>query len=145
MIRAVVQFERIDLAAVLAEIEQPGVGAVATFSGYVRSDDGVASLELEHYPGMTQAALQRLVDAAAERWKLTAATVVHRVGTMLPGERIVFVATAARHRGAALDACAALIDQLKTAAPFWKREVRATEARWVEHRAADLAAARRWT
>jgi len=81
---------------------------------------------------------------ALARWSLEFATVVHRVGPMAPGERIVFVATAAAHRGAALDACAFLIDRLKTDAPFWKRETRAGETRWVEPRAADDAAAASW-
>lgn len=132
------------MAAELARIEGVEAGAVATFSGHVRGDDGVTALELEHYPGMTDAALMALAEAALERWSLTAALVVHRVGRMLPGERIVLVAAAAPHRGDALAACAALIDQLKTQAPFWKRETRGSEQNWVEHRATDEAAARRW-
>ena len=121
-----------------------GVGAVATFTGLVRGDDGVTTLELEHYPGATERALTDLVEQAAARWSLSAATVVHRVGPMAPGERIVFVGTAAPHRGAALEACAYLIDRLKTDAPFWKRETRGDELRWVEPRASDDAAAARW-
>ena len=132
MIRVHVSPTPIDLAAEMAGVERAdGAGAVATFTGLVRSDDGVGTLELEHYPGATEAALTRLAEEATARWALGAATIVHRVGPMAPGERIVFVAAAAAHRGAALEACAYLIDRLKTDAPFWKRETRGGEARWV--------------
>lgn len=144
MIRVSVQPEPIDLPAELAHIEGLGAGAIASFSGYVRADDGVSALELEHYPGMTEAMLTTLAVEAQPRWALTAVLVVHRVGRMVPGDRIVLVGTAAPHRGDAMAACAALIDQLKTKAPFWKRETRGSERRWVEHRATDEAAARRW-
>jgi molybdopterin synthase catalytic subunit len=141
VIRVAVQREPIDLAAELAMLAD---GGVATFSGHVRADDGVTSLELEHYPGVTEAALTRLAERARERWALSAVTVVHRVGAMAPGERIVLVACAAPHRAAALDACAFLIDRLKTDAPFWKRETVDGRARWVEPRGGDDAAAARW-
>lgn len=148
MIRVVVSAEPIDLADEMVRAEQGGAGAVATFTGLVRADahdDGtVAVLELEHYPGATERALERLAQEATRRWSLTAATIVHRVGPMRPGERIVFVAAATAHRGAALDACAFLIDRLKTDAPFWKRETRGDSRRWVEARGADEAAAARW-
>ncbi|MDB5696726.1 MAG: molybdopterin synthase catalytic subunit [Sphingomonas bacterium] len=144
MIRILVQTGPIDLAAELALVEADGAGAVATFTGIVRGDDGVQLLDLEHYPGATEAALRTLAEDATVRWSLLSATVVHRVGTMRPGERIVLVATAAPHRAAALDACAFLIDRLKTDAPFWKRETRGGEARWVEARESDDAAATRW-
>ncbi|MBX9795793.1 molybdenum cofactor biosynthesis protein MoaE [Sphingomonas sp.] len=144
MIRVILPTAPIDVAAELAHIEGAGAGAVASFTGLVRADDGVLALELEHYPGATDAALLRLAQTAAERWQLIAATIIHRVGRMVPGDRIVFVATAARHRAAALDACAFLIDRLKTDAPFWKREELADGARWVAPRAADDDAARRW-
>jgi len=88
--------------------------------------------------------LERLAGEAVARWSLDAATVIHRVGPMAPGERIVFVAAAAAHRAAALEACAYLIDRLKTDAPFWKRETRAGEGRWVEAKAGDDVAAARW-
>ena len=118
---------------------------MATFSGHVRADDGVTALELEHYPGVTERALERLAQEATARWALSTATIIHRVGPMAPGERIVLVATAAAHRAAALEACAYLIDRLKTDAPFWKRETLAGEgARWVEARHGDAAAAARW-
>ena len=145
MIRVHVSPAPIDLAAEMAAAERAdGAGAVATFTGLVRSDDGVGTLELEHYPGATEAALTRLAEEATARWALGAATIVHRVGPMAPGERIVFVAAAAAHRGAALEACAYLIDRLKTDAPFWKRETRGGEARWVEARESDADAAARW-
>ena len=142
MIRVVVGPEAIDVAAEMARLERGG--AVATFIGLVRADDGVTTLELEHYPGATEAALERLAAEALARWSLAAATVVHRVGPMRAGERIVFVGTCSAHRAAALEACAYLIDRLKTDAPFWKREVVAGESRWVEARASDDAAAERW-
>jgi molybdopterin synthase catalytic subunit len=144
MIRVAVQDAPIGLAAEIAAAEAPDAGAVATFTGIVRGDDGVAILELEHYPGATEAALRALAEAAVTRWTLSGATIVHRVGAMRPGERIVFVATSAAHRAAALDACAYLIDRLKTEAPFWKRETRDGSARWVEPRDGDAAAGARW-
>ncbi|WP_375420804.1 molybdenum cofactor biosynthesis protein MoaE [uncultured Sphingomonas sp.] len=144
MIRISVQPEPIDLAAEIAAAEAAGAGAVATFTGIVRGDDGVETLELEHYPGATEAALRSVAEGAVTRWSLSGATIVHRVGPMRPGERIVFVAAAAPHRGAALDACAYLIDRLKTDAPFWKRESRGGAATWVEARVGDHDAAARW-
>jgi molybdopterin synthase catalytic subunit len=144
MIRIIVSPEPIDLAAEMERAEAAGVGAVATFTGIVRADDGVGELELEHYPGVTERALTGLAQEALRRWSLAGATVVHRVGPMQPGERIVFVAAAAAHRAAALEACAFLIDRLKTDAPFWKRERRGVEARWVEQRETDVGAAARW-
>ena len=144
MIRVAVDVAPIDAAAELARIEAKGAGAVASFTGLVRGDDGVSLLELEHYAGMTEAALQRLAEDATVRWGLLAATIVHRVGPMRPGERIVLVAAAAPHRANALEACAYLIDRLKTDAPFWKRETRGRQASWVDAREGDAAAAERW-
>jgi molybdopterin synthase catalytic subunit len=144
MIRTIVQTEPIDLAATLATVEGNGTGAVASFSGFVREDDGVRELALEHYPGMTEAVLHRLAEEAAARWQLHAVTIVHRVGPMAPGERIVLVVTGAAHRHAALEACTFLIDRLKTEAPFWKRERGAEGERWVEARHIDAGAAERW-
>lgn len=144
MIAARVQHGPIDLASELAIVEGVGAGAVASFTGLVRGDDGVTMLELEHYPGATEAALLDLATQASARWGLIAAHIVHRVGCMVPGDRVVFVATASAHRAAAMDACAFLIDRLKTDAPFWKREERGDDARWVEPRAADDQAAARW-
>ncbi|OYY64013.1 molybdenum cofactor biosynthesis protein MoaE [Sphingomonas sp. 28-62-11] len=144
MMSARVQSDAIDIAAELALAEQTGAGAVASFTGLVRGDDGVTVLELEHYPGATERALHDLAVEATARWGLIAAHIVHRVGRMVPGDRVVFVATAAPHRAAALDACAFLIDRLKTDAPFWKREERGADARWVEARSGDHEAADRW-
>ncbi|WP_294280758.1 molybdenum cofactor biosynthesis protein MoaE [uncultured Sphingomonas sp.] len=145
MIRVLVSRDPIDLAGETERVEGRDVGAVASFCGLVRADDGVDQLELEHYPGATEAALDRIARLATERWSLQAATIVHRVGPMRPGERIVLVLTAAPHRRDALDACAYLIDRLKTDAPFWKRETRGEDARWVEARESDAAAAERWS
>ena len=146
MIRVRVGLEPIASGAELERLEDAaGAGGVASFTGLVRADDGVEVLELEHYPGMTEAALTALAEGAAARWGLLAASVVHRVGPMQPGERIVFVGAAAPHRAAALEACAYLIDRLKTDAPFWKRETRDGDMRWVEARAADEAAAGKWS
>jgi len=139
-----IQSEPIDLAAELAALGGSGAGGIATFIGHVRADDGVTGLTLEHYPGATERALAALVAEATGRWGLVAARIVHRVDAMRPGDAIVFVAAAAPHRRAALDACAFLIDRLKTDAPFWKREARGDEAHWVEARASDGHAARRW-
>ncbi|WP_033921185.1 molybdenum cofactor biosynthesis protein MoaE [Sphingomonas sp. 37zxx] len=148
MIRIGVQTAPIDLAEALAgveaSIEAAGMGGIASFTGLVRADDGVAALTLEHYPGMTEAALQAVAEAAVARWSLGAVTILHRVGTMRPGERIVFVATAAAHRAEALAACSYCIDRLKTDAPFWKREATQAGDRWVEARPADANAAQDW-
>ncbi|WP_066798901.1 molybdenum cofactor biosynthesis protein MoaE [Sphingomonas soli] len=144
MIRVSVDTAPIALSQEVAALEERGAGAVATFTGVVRGEGGVTALELEHYPGMTEAVLCDLAEAATERWGLLGVTIVHRVGRMTPGERIVFVGTAAGHRREALDACAYLIDRLKTDAPFWKREQRGDAAAWVEARESDSAAAGRW-
>lgn len=145
MIRISVGPAPLDIAQCLGGLEGEGMGAVASFTGLVRGDDGLVALTLEHYPGMTEAALRALAEAATARWALGAVTVHHRTGPMVPGERIVFVGTAAPHRAAALDACAFLIDALKTRAPFWKHE-RFADGReqWVDARASDDAAAARW-
>ncbi|WP_375427062.1 molybdenum cofactor biosynthesis protein MoaE [uncultured Sphingomonas sp.] len=144
MIHVRVSGEPIDMVAETARVELAGVGGIASFSGLVRADDGVELLELDHYPGVTEAMLTGLAGEASGLWSLAAALIVHRIGPMRPGERIVFVATAAAHRKAALEACAFLIDRLKTDAPFWKRETRGGERRWVEARDSDHAAAARW-
>ncbi|WP_376093540.1 molybdenum cofactor biosynthesis protein MoaE [Roseomonas sp. CCTCC AB2023176] len=126
------------------------VGGVASFVGVCRGDDGpdqqkLAALVLEHYPGMTERALRRIAAEACARWPLTGCTVVHRVGRIVPGEGIVLVLTASAHRVAALEACAFLIDWLKTRAPFWKREEFAGGTdRWVAARGEDDARAAAW-
>lgn len=144
MIRVVVSAEPIDVAAEIALAEAAGGGALATFTGLVRADDGVDTLELEHWPGSTEAALEGVAGTARDRWDCAGVTIVHRVGAMTPGERIVFVAATAPHRAAALAACGYCIDRLKTDAPFWKRETRDGVARWVQARDADDVAAARW-
>jgi molybdopterin synthase catalytic subunit len=146
MIDIRVQTEPFDPGSELARLEALAPGAVASFTGLVRGDDGLIALELEHYPAMTQAAMERVVADAVSRWPLTGTIVIHRHGRLVPGDRIVFVGTASSHRAAALEACAFLIDWLKTRAPFWKREVLGDgSARWVEARAADDEAAARWS
>ncbi len=146
MIRIAVQEADFDIGAELAALpgDVPGVGAVASFVGIVRGGDGLSALSLEHYPGMTEAALHAIAEQADARWPLTAITIVHRVGRLRPGERIVLVAAASGHRAAALDAVAYLMDWLKTRAPFWKREEGVWGSRWVEARDEDEAAAGRW-
>jgi len=145
MIRVAVGPEPLDIADALSAIDVTGAGAVASFTGLVRGDGGLVTLTLEHYPGMTEAALNALATEAAARWPIGAVTILHRTGEMTAGERIVFVGTASVHRAAALEACAFLIDALKTRAPFWKRErfVDGREA-WVDARESDDAAAARW-
>lgn len=145
MIEARLQAEPFDAGAELARLDSLGGGGVASFTGIVRGDDGLTELLLEHHPQMTLAMMRTLAAEAAERWDLLGTTIVHRHGALRPGEGIVFVGTAATHRAAALDACASLIDRLKTQAPFWKRETYADGRQsWVEPRASDDAAAARW-
>jgi molybdopterin synthase catalytic subunit len=123
------------------------VGAVATFVGTVRDVNegtGVASMTLEHYPGMTEKALQAIVDEAKRRFDLYGVLVIHRVGALRPTDQIVLVAVTSAHRGEAFDACRFVMDYLKTQAPFWKKEHTAQGARWVEARASDDDAAQRW-
>ncbi|HEY2885371.1 MAG TPA: molybdenum cofactor biosynthesis protein MoaE [Rhizomicrobium sp.] len=119
-------------------------GAVATFTGYVRGDDGLTALTLEHYSGMTEREIARIAAEAEKRWPLSGVTIIHRVGRLKVGERIVLVAVASSHRAAAFAACEFLMDFLKTRAPFWKQEERGGGAEWVEAKSADDAAAERW-
>ncbi|MEN5093755.1 molybdopterin synthase catalytic subunit MoaE [Pseudomonas protegens] len=123
------------------------VGAVVTFVGYVRDlnlGEAVQSLFLEHYPGMTERSLQGIVQQAQERWPLNRVSLVHRVGLLQVGEPIVFVGVASAHRQAAFEACAFIMDYLKTRAPFWKREVTPSGERWIDGRESDRQAAERW-
>ena len=124
-----------------------GVGGVVSFVGYVRDfNDGrdVAGMFLEHYPGMTEKALGKIIDEAAQRWPLLKLEVLHRIGLLEPGEPIVFVGVASAHRQAAFDACSFVMDYLKTRAPFWKKEQTPSGPRWVEGRVSDEVAAQRW-
>ncbi|CAM3989331.1 molybdopterin synthase catalytic subunit MoaE [Pseudomonas wadenswilerensis] len=124
-----------------------GVGAVVGFVGYVRDfNDGqeVAGMFLEHYPGMTEKALAKIVVEAEARWPLLKVEVLHRIGGLEPGEPIVFVGVASAHRQAAFDACNFIMDYLKTRAPFWKKEQTGDGPRWVEGKQSDEEAAGRW-
>jgi len=121
------------------------VGAVVSFTGLVRADDDtVQALELEAYPGFTDQEIGRIADAAALRYGLIDVLIVHRVGRLLPGDPIVFVATAAAHRRAAFEAADQLMDYLKSRAPFWKKSIEADGARWIEPRPEDYQDAQRW-
>jgi molybdopterin synthase catalytic subunit len=134
--------------AALIEDGRRDIGAIVSFTGLCRDEDGtLAALELEHYPGMAEAEIARVAEEALARWPLQALTVIHRHGRILPGERIVLVIAAARHRGEAFAAAEFLMDYLKTRAPFWKKEHRAdgTVGDWVEAKAKDDAAAERWS
>jgi molybdopterin synthase catalytic subunit len=124
------------------------IGAVASFIGVVRDlndGDAVSELTLEHYPGMTEKALEEIVAQARSRWDIYDALVIHRVGTLKPTDQIVLVVTTSAHRGEAFKACEFLMDYLKTGAPFWKREQTPAGSRWVDARESDDAAARRWS
>ena len=145
-----VQTTDFDIGAEIAvmRLGNPKVGAVASFIGVVRDlndGDHVAEMTLEHYPGMTEKALEKIVAEARSRWDIYDALVIHRVGTLKPGDQIVLVVVTGSHRGEAFDACEFLMDYLKTRAPFWKKERTPDGARWVEARDSDDAAADRWT
>ena len=145
MKRVSVQREDFDPAAAQAELEALAPGAVTTFTGIVRVDGDMTAMMLEHYPGMTERALEALADEARVRWPLSGVVLIHRYGLLIPGDRIVHIACASAHRAAALEACAFLIDRLKTDAPFWKKEVRGDgSGDWVEAKASDDGAAARW-
>jgi molybdopterin synthase catalytic subunit len=144
-----VQSEPFDPAAEVEALRagNPQIGAVVTFLGLMRDlndGDRVEAMTLEHYPGMTEKALEAIVAEAAARWTLEGVRVVHRVGELRPEEPIVLVAVASRHRGEAFRACEFVIDYLKTRAPFWKKERVAGGERWVAARHGDAEAERRW-
>ncbi len=145
-----IQTEDFDLGLEVVQLRahDAGVGAVVSFVGTVRDiNDGasVAEMELEHYPGMTEQAIQTIIDQACTRWALSGALVVHRVGPLLPMEQIVLVVTQAAHRGIAFAACEFIIDYLKTEAPFWKKEQTPGGARWVDARVSDDTALAKWS
>jgi molybdopterin synthase catalytic subunit len=149
MARVRVQTEDIDAGRELDSLTRgrKDVGAVASFVGLVRdANDGhaISAMTLEHYPGMTEKALEDICAQASARWDIQDAVVIHRVGPLVPGERIVLVGVASAHRGEAFAACEFIMDYLKTRAPFWKREDTPAGARWVEARASDDTAADRW-
>lgn len=145
--RILVTEEDFDLGAEAARLEAGGdTGAVVTFTGRVRDvDTGLRHMEIEHYPGMTERALAGIASEAADRWPLAAVTIVHRHGHLRPGDRIMMVGTASRHREAAFAAASFLMDYLKSRAPFWKKEVTADGADWVAARDSDEAALSRWS
>ncbi len=146
MIATATQAEPFDTGAIAAALTagRHDVGAVVTFTGHVRADDGLTALVLEHYPAMTDRQMAAIAAEAWARWPLLGGTVVHRHGRLLPGEAIVVVAIASAHRSAAFEAAEFLMDWLKTRAPFWKREEHGDTSRWVAAKASDDDAASRW-
>jgi molybdopterin synthase catalytic subunit len=141
-----IQTEDFDPGAEIAALTTKAgdVGAIASFIGLVRADDRMAAMTLDHYPGFAEREIATHVAEARTRWPLLGVRVVHRVGRLTPGERIVFVGVASSHRGAAFAAAEFLMDYLKTRAPFWKLEERENGATWVEARESDDHSANRW-
>ena len=144
-----IQVEPFDAGVLIAETHRanPKVGAVATFVGLVRDvneGSNVSEMTLEHYPGMTERAIENICREAGERWEVLDARVVHRVGRLRPTEPIVVVVVASGHRRDAFEACQFIMDFLKTRAPFWKKELTGDGERWVQARASDDEAAARW-
>jgi molybdopterin synthase catalytic subunit len=150
MARVLVCEQDFDVSAEIGRLRaaDAGVGAVVTFLGTVRDRQGdrsgISSLELEHYPGMTEACIEGMIDQAFQRFDILAARVVHRVGLLQPLDQIVLVAVTSAHRGDAFQACEFLMDYLKTQAPFWKKETTPHGARWVDARVSDDQALQRW-
>ncbi len=144
--RIAVQAAAFDIGAETAAFAAgvPGAGAVVTFTGLVRGGGGLTAMEIEHYPGMTEAAIGDHAAAAVARFALTDALVIHRHGRLAPGEAIMMVATAARHRADAFAAAEYLMDWLKSRAPFWKKEIGPDGAEWVAAKDTDEAALGRW-
>jgi molybdopterin synthase catalytic subunit len=150
--RATIQHHDFNLAdeVTLLRAGDARVGAVCSFVGTVRDRNAaqaagsVSAMELEHYPGMTEKAIETMIDAAHQRFDILGARVIHRVGMLQPMDQIVLVAVSSAHRGEAFQACEFLMDYLKTQAPFWKKETTPEGARWVDARVADDAALARW-
>lgn len=147
--RVTIQAEDFDVAAEIAALrgQDPGVGAVCSFIGTVRDrNDGsaVSAMELEHYPGMTEKAIEQMIDEAFRRFDIRGARVIHRVGPLQVKDQIVLVVVTSSHRGESFRACEFLMDYLKTQAPFWKKERTPDGERWVDARVADDAALERW-
>ena len=145
-----VQTGDFDVGAEIAQLRQgnPAIGAIASFIGLVRDvneGDRVCEMTLEHYPGMTERALEDIVKQAKDRWDIFDVLVVHRVGRLRPLDQIVLVVATGAHRGEAFAACEFVMDYLKTRAPFWKKEQTPDGARWVDARDSDDAAAQRWS
>ena len=144
-----IQTNDFDIGAEIAQLRRanPKIGAVASFVGVVRDvndGDAVAEMTLEHYPGMTEKAIEAIITQARGRWKVFDALVIHRIGTLRPTDQIVLVIVTSSHRGDAFAACEFIMDYLKTRAPFWKKENTPSGARWVDARATDDIAAERW-
>lgn len=149
--RVSIQTADFDLSAEVAALraQDPRVGAVCSFIGTVRDrtagePGSIASMELEHYPGMTEKSIEAMIDAALQRFDIFGARVIHRVGLLAPLDQIVLVAVTSAHRGESFQACEFLMDYLKTQAPFWKKEQTPTGARWVDARVSDDAALAKW-
>lgn len=147
--RVSIQTEDFDLSTEVARLREvdKGVGAVCSFIGTVRDrNDGqsVSTMELEHYPGMTEKSIEAMIDEAHQRFDIFGARVIHRVGLLQPLDQIVLVAVTSAHRGQSFQACEFLMDYLKTQAPFWKKEQTRDGARWVDARVSDDAALARW-
>ena len=149
--RVRIQTEDFELGAEVAALraQDPRIGAICTFLGTVRdrtagTSGSISSMELEHYPGMTEKAIEAMIDQAMQRFDIYGASVIHRVGLLQPLDQIVLVAVTSAHRGLSFQACEFLIDYLKTQAPFWKKEQTAEGARWVDARVSDDAALARW-
>lgn len=144
-----IQHEDFDVGAVMAEMRATSnnVGAMVSFVGLVRDlsyDEKVENIFVEHYPGMSEKALNKIIDEAKQRWDLLAVKVIHRVGTLGPNDQIVLVATASSHRGHAFSGCEFIIDYLKTDAPFWKKEVKNQGGEWVVTKDSDVQRMERW-
>ena len=145
MIRIAVGPEDFDIGAETRQVAAQGGGAIANFVGQVRDDGDIASLELEHYPAMTEKALTEIAEQALADWSLRAVTIIHRIGILAVGENIVLVVTGSDHREAAMESCSFIMDKLKTVAPFWKKESRSDGGtKWIEERESDIAAASKW-
>lgn len=149
--RVSIQTADFDLSAEVAKLraQNAGVGAVCSFIGTVRDRTSgqigvISSMELEHYPGMTEQSIEAMIDAAMQRFDILGARVIHRVGLLQPLDQIVLVAVTSAHRGESFQACEFLMDYLKTQAPFWKKEQTADGARWVDARVSDDAALAKW-
>jgi molybdopterin synthase catalytic subunit len=144
-----IQENDFDLASEMAVLRGSSakIGALVSFVGLVRDfsqNDPIENIFLEHYPGMTEKALEKMINEATQRWNLLGTRVIHRIGTLLPNDQIVLVATAAMHRGEAFSGCEFIIDYLKTAAPFWKKEQTAQGAQWLETRETDMQRSAHW-
>jgi len=147
--KIIIQTEDFDVSTELHLLRKdlPGIGGINIFVGTVRDvhhGDVVAAMELEHYPGMTEKSLQDIVEQAKKRWDVLNVTIIHRVGKLYPTDQIVLVAVASTHRGDAYSACEFIMDYLKTAAPFWKKETTPDGSRWVDARTSDEERLKKW-